>query len=131
MYEVGVVEQFEAAHRLHGDFGPATRTHGHTYRVELVLRGPQLRDDGTLCDLGRVGDALRQAVSDLHYRDLDTVPALKGRNTTAEVVAEHLLNRLAGDLGTEAIDSIAVRLWESPSAFAGVERSVPSPRAKP
>ena len=51
MFEVGVVAQFEAAHRLHGDFGPATRTHGHTYRVEIGARGPSLRGDGTLFDI--------------------------------------------------------------------------------
>ena len=131
MYEVGVVEQFEAAHRLRGDFGPATRTHGHTYRVELVLRGPRLRDDGTLCDLGQVGNALRQAVGDLHYQDLDALPALRGRNTTAEIVAEHLLERVAAALALDGLDSIAVRLWESPAAFAGVERSLTSPKDKP
>ena len=127
MYEVGVVEQFEAAHRLRGDFGPATRTHGHTYRVELVLRGSHLRDDGTLCDLGRAGDALRQAVRALHYQDLDALPVFSGRNTTAEVVAEHLLDRVSADLAQEPLDSVAVRLWESPSAFAGVERSMTPP----
>lgn len=129
MYEIGVVEQFEAAHRLRGDFGPATRTHGHTYRVELVLRGPRLRADGTLCDLGQVGKALREAVRELHYQDLDALPALKGRNTTAEVVAEHLLERVAAALAFHGLDSIAVRLWESPSAFAGVERSI-TPRSR-
>lgn len=129
MYEVGVVEQFEAAHRLRGDFGPATRTHGHTYRVELVLRGPRLRDDGTLCDLGQVGNALRQAVGELHYQDLDALPALKGRNTTAEVVAEYLLDRVAPGLALQGLDSLAVRLWESPTAFAGVERPI-TPRSQ-
>lgn len=127
MYEVGVVEQFEAAHRLRGDFGPATRTHGHTYRVELVVRGSRLRDDGTLCDLGRVGNALREAVGELHYQDLDALPAFVGRNSTAEVVAEHLLDRVTADLASEPLDSVAVRLWESPSAFAGVERSLTPP----
>ena len=38
MYEVGVVAHFEAAHRLVGDFGPAQRMHGHTYRVESYRR---------------------------------------------------------------------------------------------
>lgn len=128
MYEVGVVEHFEAAHRLRGDFGPATRTHGHTYRVELVLRGTRLRDDGTLCDLGRAGDALRQAVGELHYQDLDALPALKGRNTTAEVVAEHLLDRVIATLESDFLASVAVRVWESPKAFAGVERSMMRPK---
>ena len=39
MYEVYVAARFEAAHRLVGDFGPATRMHGHTYRMEVIVRG--------------------------------------------------------------------------------------------
>ncbi|MGI8551459.1 MAG: 6-pyruvoyl trahydropterin synthase family protein, partial [Dehalococcoidia bacterium] len=50
MFEVGIVTQFEAAHRLQGEFGPATRTHGHTYRVQITVRGASLRADGTLFD---------------------------------------------------------------------------------
>ena len=38
MYEVYVAARFEAAHRLVGAFGPATRTHGHTYRIESSWR---------------------------------------------------------------------------------------------
>jgi len=41
VYEVYVAASFEAAHRLVGNFGPATRMHGHTYRLEA--RGTELR----------------------------------------------------------------------------------------
>ena len=58
MYEVYVAARFEAAHRLVGDFGPATRTHGHTYRMEVIVRGQRLGDDGTLYDIGELGQAV-------------------------------------------------------------------------
>src|SRR5919202_2644059 len=93
-FEVGVVGQFEAAHRLHGNFGPATRMHGHTYRVELQVGGGALRDDGTLCDISLLKNALDAEIATLHLRDLDEIPALQGRNTTAEIVANHLFDRL-------------------------------------
>src|ERR671933_131445 len=95
MFEVGVVGQFEAAHRLRGDFGPATRRHGHTYRVEVRARGQTLRPDGTLFDITRLQDALNQAVGGLHYRDLEEVPELAGLNTTAEALAHYLFTRVA------------------------------------
>ena len=95
MYEIGVVAQFEAAHRLVGDFGPATRMHGHTYRLEVIVRGARLQDDGTLYDLGRLGAAVGELVRDLHYRNLDEVAWLAGRNTTAEHVADACWERLA------------------------------------
>ena len=56
MYEIGVTAQFEAAHRLEGDFGPATRMHGHTYRLEAIVTGNNLRADGTLSSSNRLGE---------------------------------------------------------------------------
>ena len=121
MFEIGVVAQFEAAHRLHGDFGPATRTHGHTYRVEVAARGPALRDDGTLVDITILQQAVQDVIGELHYRDLDEVPALQGRNTTAEVMALHFFERIAPRLKGESLASLAVRVWESPQAYAACE----------
>ena len=68
MYEVYVAARFEAAHRLVGDFGPATRTHGHTYRLEVIIARPA-SDDGTLYDIGELGQALESLVGSMHYRD--------------------------------------------------------------
>ena len=118
MYEIGIVSQFEAAHRLVGDFGPATRLHGHTYRLEVAVRGERLKDDGTLYDLGRLGAAVAELVGELHYRDLDQVPGLAGTNTTAEHVARFCWERLAPQLRAAGLESLLVRVWESPQAYA-------------
>jgi 6-pyruvoyltetrahydropterin/6-carboxytetrahydropterin synthase len=121
MFEIGVVAQFEAAHRLRGDFGPATRMHGHTYRVEVSARGQALREDGTLCDLALLQGVAGDAVSRLHYRDLDEVEGLRGRNTTAEVVAQHLFEQIAPALRGQGLSALSVRVWESPVAYASCE----------
>ncbi len=124
MFEVGVVAGFEAAHRLRGNFGPAARTHEHTYRVEVAVRGPELSAEGTLCDLSLLQRAVQDAVSELHERDLDNLPALRGRNTTAEVVARHLFERVTPALRGLGLETCSVRVWESPSAFAAYEEGV-------
>ena len=123
-FEVGVVAEFEAAHRLQGDFGPATRTHGHTYRVEATVTGPALREDGTLCDLGLLQPAVDDAVRALHYQDLDTLPAFVGRNSTAERVAQYVADTVATRLDGQGLATLAVRVWESPRAFAGYSRAL-------
>lgn len=122
MYEVGVVAQFEAAHRLQGDFGPAARMHGHTYRLEVILRGGMLREDGTLFDLGRLGAAVDELAGAFNYRELSEVPGLEGVNTTAEVVADYCWRRLAPQLRDRGLTSLTVRVWESPRAYASCER---------
>ncbi len=124
MYEVYVAAHFEAAHRLVGDFGPATRTHGHTYRMEVILRGEHLKDDETLYDIGRLQPAVEELAASLHYRDLNDVPDLAGVNTTAEAVARYCWDKLAPPLRGQGLDSLTVRIWESPQAYAAREEEL-------
>lgn len=118
MYEVGVVSQFEAAHRLSGDFGPARRVHGHTYRVEVAVRGSKLSDDGALFDIGVLKNLVDEALAQVNYQFLNDLAVFQGRNSTAEVVARWLYDLLASELGGMAL---SVRIWESPSAFAAYD----------
>jgi|SRR5215210_3398415 len=124
MYEVYVAAQFEAAHRLVGDFGPATRIHGHTYRLEVIVRGERLSDDGTLYDIGELSAAVGDLAASLHYRDLNEVPDLAGVNTTAEAVASYCWETLAPGLRGAGLDSLTVRVWESPQVYAAREDSL-------
>jgi 6-pyruvoyltetrahydropterin/6-carboxytetrahydropterin synthase len=121
MYEVYVAARFEAAHRLVGDFGPASRMHGHTYRMEAVLRGQRLQDDGTLYDIGELRQAVDDLANSLNYRDLNEVPGLADVNTTAEAVADYCWERLAAPLRDRGLDSLVVRIWESPDVYAARE----------
>jgi 6-pyruvoyltetrahydropterin/6-carboxytetrahydropterin synthase len=125
MYEIGVIAQFEAAHRLRGDFGPATRLHGHTYRLEVITRGEQLQPDGTLYDLGALRATVDTIAADLHYHDLDEIPGLTGSNTTAEAVADYCWRRIAPTLASSPLTSLLVRVWESPQAYAARDDRLP------
>lgn len=124
MYEVYVGARFEAAHRLVGDFGLATRTHGHTYRMEVIIRGQRLKDDGTLYDIGWLRPAVEELAASLHYRDLNEVPDLAGVNTTAEAVAHYCWDKLAPPLSEEGLDSLMVRIWEPPEVYAAREEEL-------
>ena len=121
MYEIYVAARFEAAHRLVGDFGPAARTHGHTYRIEVIVRGQHLADDGTLYDIGELGRAVEGLAGSMHYRNLNEVPGLAEVNTTAEAVASYCWDKLAELLRGQGLDSLTVRIWESPDAYAARE----------
>lgn len=121
MYEVYVAARFEAAHRLAGDFGPARRMHGHTYRIEVILRGQRLAEDGTLYDMGELAQAVDELAASLDYRDLNEVPGLAEVNTTAEAVADYCWEKLALRLRDRKLDSLVVRIWESPDAYAARE----------
>ncbi len=118
MYEIGVNARFEAAHKLSGDFGLANRMHGHTYLLEVVVRGERLRNDGTLYDIRHLYSNVKHIVRDLHFRDLGEVPGLTEINTTAENVAEYCWERLASALRGQGLHSLVVRIWENPQVYA-------------
>jgi 6-pyruvoyltetrahydropterin/6-carboxytetrahydropterin synthase len=125
MIEVGVAGRFEAAHRLRGEFGPATRTHGHTYRVEISVRGPALGPDAALVDVGRLRSALQACLAELHLANLDEVAAFAGANTTAETVADHVWQHVSGELvPNRGLVALRVVVFESPDVWAAVDREL-------
>ncbi len=124
MYEIGVTAQFEAAHRLVGDFGPATRPHGHTYRLEVAVRGERLSDEGALFDIGRLKGVVDELASSLNYCELSEVPGLAGVNTTAEAVARYCWEALAVALSAPGLTSLLVRVWESPQTYAARDETL-------
>jgi 6-pyruvoyl-tetrahydropterin synthase len=131
MFEVTVSDHMMVAHSLPGEvFGPAQALHGATYVVEAAFARQDLDDDGIVLDIGRALDALKGALSDLTYRNLDEVDSLAGLTTTTEVLCREIADRLAmrvrdGSLGASATDvqRIRVTLRESPVAWASYERA--------
>jgi 6-pyruvoyl-tetrahydropterin synthase len=131
MFSVNVRDHMMVAHSLRGDvFGPAQRLHGATYVVDATFRRPTLDADGVVVDIGRASDQLREVLAALTYRNLDDDPALAGTNTTTEVLARVVADRLAqrvreGALGETArgVTAILVTLHESHVAWASYERA--------
>ena len=131
MFSVTVRDHMLVAHSLRGEvFGPARALHGATYVVDATFRGDALDDDGILVDIGRATEALRGVVGELTHRNLDDEPVFAGRNTTTEVLARHVADRLveqlhAGALGpAEQVTGVAVTLHESHVARAAYEREL-------
>ncbi len=129
MYSLNVRDHFMIAHSFQGKiFGPAQRLHGATYVVDVELRRPQLDEDGIVVDIGRARDVVRAVLSELDYRNLDEEPSLRDLNTTTEVLARTIFDRIAaraadGTLGPggAALSSMKVILRESHLAWASYE----------
>ena len=131
MFGVTVRDHMMVAHSFRGEvFGPAQRLHGATFVVDATFRGEALDDDGILVDIGRATVVLKEVVGALSYRNLDDEPDFAGTNTTTEVLARHVADRLAervstGDLGpAHHVTGITVTLHESHVAWASYERSL-------
>jgi 6-pyruvoyl-tetrahydropterin synthase len=132
VFSVTVRDSMMIAHSFRGEvFGPAQRLHGATYVVDATFRRAALDADGLVVDIGLAAAALRDVLADLNYRNLDDDPSFAGRNTTTELLAQVVADRLAervaaGSLGVAAGDlaGLVVTLHESHIAWASFERSL-------
>lgn len=130
MYSITVRDHMMIAHSFRGDvFGPAQRLHGATFVVDAAFRRGELDADGIVVDIGAATRELSGVLADLNYRNLDDEPAFAGVNTSTELLARVVADRLAerihaGALGAGArgLEGISVTLHESHVAWASYER---------
>ena len=130
MFSVTVRDHIMIAHSLRGEvFGPAQRLHGATFVVDATFRRADVDADGIVVDIGRASEQLRAVLAQLSYRNLDDEPAFAGVNTSTEVLARVIADRLAESVhagrlgeGARGLAGITVTLHESHIAWASYER---------
>jgi 6-pyruvoyl-tetrahydropterin synthase len=130
VFSVTIRDHMMIAHSLRGEvFGPAQRLHGATYVVDATFRRATLDGDGIVVDIARAAEALHAVVAELGFRNLDDEAGFAGVNTTTEVLARTVADRLAdraraGGLGDGGrhLDGLTVTLHESHVAWASYER---------
>jgi 6-pyruvoyl-tetrahydropterin synthase len=129
MYSLTVRDHIMIAHSFQGEiFGPAQRTHGATYVIDVCFQRVELDDDGLVVDIGLAGTVLHALLAELNFRNLDEEAAFKGRNTTTEFMARVIFDRMAqavcsGQLGAggRGLSALKVTLHESHIAWAAYE----------
>lgn len=125
MYEVGAASTFHALHQLEAEGASAAHEHSHDYRVEVVVRGDRLAENGMLLDLDLLRGALAACLAELDAADLDGLPIFSGGSTTVEAVAEHVWTHVAGLVtATVSLRALRVTVYEATDAWASVDRSL-------
>jgi 6-pyruvoyl-tetrahydropterin synthase len=130
LFSVTVRDHMMIAHSFHGAvFGPAQRLHGATYVVDATFRRDALDSDNLVVDIGRASAALGEVIGTLSYRNLDDEPEFAGVNTSTEVLAQVIADRLAARVlanelgeGAHGLSGLVVTLHESHIAWASYER---------
>ena len=120
MFQVSVEETFSSGHALRGYKGKCENVHGHNYRVQVTLQGPQLDNIGLLVDFTELKRVLRGIISGLDHQFLNDLDAFKTVNPSAENLAKYfydethrqMMNLPAGAGITE------VTVWETDTSSA-------------
>lgn len=130
--------KFDAAHRLLNYVGPCNNLHGHTWKVEVVLRGTPNKYSGMLIDFR----LLKLMVNDFVAKKLDHTTILNRADTnlieslvrrgctvfpfpgepTCENLAQFIFLALLAPVATigdhSHVNLKSVRVWESENASA-------------
>ena len=126
MFSVTVRDHIMIAHSFSGEvFGPAQKLHGATFVVDATFKRPELDADNIVLDIGRASEELHAVCGALSYRNLDDEPDFAGTNTSTEVLARTVADRLADRAtGLGPVQRLVVTLHESHVAWASYERAL-------
>jgi len=118
LFEVKVLTDFAAAHNLFDFRGKCENLHGHNWKVEVVLRGSQLADNGILKDFGEIKQVVRETLEELDHKYLNQLPYFEKSNPSSENIARYIFERLSAKLNNGNCRLYKVSAWESADACA-------------
>ncbi len=98
MFSISVQDEFCAAHAL-TIAGAAEPVHGHNFHVVLTLEGPDLDDDGLLCDFHTIEASLRDLLDPFRNADLARCPPFDSINPSAECIARYIAQAMHQRVG--------------------------------
>ena len=89
---------FAAAHHLPKapEGHKCRRLHGHSFEIEVAVRGPVDPETGWLVDYGAIDQVVAPVIAELNHRTLNDIPGLE--NATSEYLCGWLWKRLEGPL---------------------------------
>lgn len=114
MYELMVEDAFDAAHALRGYKGPCENLHGHTWKVQIFLKGDKLNKIGILADFKEIKKTLKTILSKFDHNNLNDLPEFKETNPSCENLAKIVFERISKKI--KEVSKVTV--WESTSTCA-------------
>jgi len=122
MFEVCVERSFAAGHALRGYRGKCENVHGHNYKVQVTLTGPELDQAGLLCDFIEIKRLMQEIIDRLDHRFMNDVPPFTELNPSAENLARYFYQEISRGLGGNhaavPLRVGEVRIWETDTTSA-------------
>ena len=122
MYELKIITQFAAAHRLENFYGKCEALHGHNWKVEVFLAGARLDEAGLLMDFGQIKARTNALLEEIDHKYLNELEPFREQNPSSENLARYLFEQLAAALNREGVRVSRVNVWESDTSCASYYR---------
>jgi 6-pyruvoyltetrahydropterin/6-carboxytetrahydropterin synthase len=116
MFEICVEHTFAAGHALRNYHGKCENVHGHNYRVQVALEGPELDPNGLLYDFAELKKRLRATSEYLDHQFMNDLRPFNEINPSAENIAKFFCEEIQKDLRGVSISY--VKVWETDTAYA-------------
>jgi len=117
LYELKVIEEFSAAHRLSGYKGKCESLHGHNFQVELIVQAEDVGEHGMVVDFKSLKGLLKDCLDTLDHKYLNEIPPFDRKNPTSESIANYIYHFIKPKL-PENICFLKVCVWESENSCA-------------
>lgn len=124
-YELTVVSEFAAAHKLRGYEGECEKLHGHNWKVEASVVADTLNTVGLAVDFKDLRQWLNEIVEGLDHCYLNELEPFHDENPSSENLARFIfrelhkrVTRFAGESGGRGIAVRKITVWESERAAA-------------
>jgi 6-pyruvoyltetrahydropterin/6-carboxytetrahydropterin synthase len=118
MFELKIITQFAAAHRLLNFQGKCEQLHGHNWKVEVFVRATQLDSAGLVRDFGEIKAVTHDVLNSLDHHYLNELTPFKEENPSSEHIARYLFQELSRRLNDDRAQVSKISVWESDSACA-------------
>jgi 6-pyruvoyltetrahydropterin/6-carboxytetrahydropterin synthase len=115
MFDVSVEQTFAAAHALRNYKGKCENTHGHNFRVQVIIEGERLDTSGLLVDFLDVKERMQGVIARLDHQFLNEVPPFDELNPSAENIAEYFYSQMSQGFGDSPVPVRIreVKVWET------------------
>lgn len=120
MFQVSVEETFSAGHALRGYKGKCENVHGHNYRVQITLEGPELDQIGLLVDFTHIKKVMRDLIKRLDHQFINDLEPFTTVNPSAENMAKYFFEEVSQNLKEMPPGAMVkdVVIWETDTAYA-------------
>ncbi|MBI3008451.1 MAG: 6-carboxytetrahydropterin synthase QueD [Candidatus Omnitrophica bacterium] len=118
MFELTVISDFSAAHKLRGYAGKCENLHGHNWKVSVVVESKDLNRLGIVMDFKDIKKELNKVLEKLDHKDLNKLVFFKKINPSSENIASFIYSRISSKLKDKGVNVQKVSVWETDTSCA-------------
>ena len=118
LLELKVTEHFDSAHYLREYPGKCKNVHGHTWYIEVVIKGKHLDNAGILIDFSDLKELVRDLIRPFDHQLLNDIAPFDMVNPSSENLAKYFYYEMKKILADKPISLVRVTVSESPTTAA-------------